>query len=96
VDNPFDRLKKENRKLVDNCMRLERENDDLAQELLTTCDSKIKLRASLDQYEDKADTLSTELFATRALLVEVEDERKRLEDEVKCLKVRPNPLFSCF
>jgi hypothetical protein len=68
-------------------MRLDTENDDLAQELIITCNSKIKLRADLDRVEDKAETLNTELLTTRSLLVEVEDEKKRLEDEVKCLKV---------
>ena len=67
-------------------MRLEQENDELAQELLSTCNSKIKLRADLDKVEDKAETLSSELLSTRSLLVEVEDEKKRLEDEVQCLK----------
>ncbi|CAG2116761.1 unnamed protein product, partial [Medioppia subpectinata] len=86
VENPIDRLEKENKRLVDSTLRLEQENDDLAQELLTTCNSKIRLRADLDKVEDKADTLSTELLTTRSLLVDVEDEKRRLEDEVKCLK----------
>lgn len=87
VEDPIVRLKKENKRLIDSTMRLEQENEDLAQELLSTCNSKIKLLADLDVVEDKADTFSKELLATRTLLVEVEDEKKRLEDEVKCLKV---------
>ncbi|CAG2123048.1 unnamed protein product, partial [Medioppia subpectinata] len=43
VENPIDRLEKENKRLVDSTLRLEQENDDLAQELLTTCNSKIRL-----------------------------------------------------
>lgn len=40
------RLERENRRLLEDKMRLERENDDLAQELVT---SKITMRKGMDQ-----------------------------------------------
>ena len=68
-------------------MRLEQENDDLSQELLSTCNSKIKLLADLDRAEDKGETLNTMLLQTRSQLVDVEEERRQLEEELKNLKV---------
>lgn len=67
-------------------MRLEQENDDLANELLVACNSKVRLKEELDRAEDKADTLNGELLATRKQLVEVEEEKARLEEEVRRLK----------
>ena len=70
-------------------MRLEQENDDLSYELLTTCNSKIKLRDDLDRAEDKAETLNSLLLHTRTQLVDVEEEKAHLQEEVKNLKVCP-------
>ena len=78
----------ENKRLMTTAIRLEQENDDLSQELLTTCRSKIKLQDSLDMAEDKADTLKGLLLNTRTQLVEVEEEKARLHEEVTNLKVR--------
>uniref|UniRef100_A0A8C1M9V2 RAB GTPase activating protein 1-like 2 n=1 Tax=Cyprinus carpio TaxID=7962 RepID=A0A8C1M9V2_CYPCA len=45
-EDPLDRYERENRKLQETSLRLEQENDDLAQKLIT---SKIALRNALDQ-----------------------------------------------
>ncbi|XP_013782185.1 rab GTPase-activating protein 1-like isoform X1 [Limulus polyphemus] len=82
-ENPVERLKRENKRLLESNMRLEQENDDLAHELVT---SKIQLRKELDTTEDKAETLGKELLSTKTSLVEAEDEKKRLESEVGQLK----------
>lgn len=82
-EDPFDRLQRENKRLLDANMRLEQENDDLAHELVT---SKITLRKDLDEAEDKCDILSKELLQTRAQLLDTEDELKRLEIESQQLK----------
>ncbi|XP_013782186.1 rab GTPase-activating protein 1-like isoform X2 [Limulus polyphemus] len=79
-ENPVERLKRENKRLLESNMRLEQENDDLAHELVT---SKIQLRKELDTTEDKAETLGKELLSTKTSLVEAEDEKKRLESELK-------------
>lgn len=50
------------------------------------CNSKIKLRSALDVAEDKVNTLNFELLQTRSVLVDVEDDKKRLEVEVAGLK----------
>lgn len=68
-------------------IRLEQENEDLANEMISVCNSKIQLKRDLDRAEDKADTLNSELLHTRKQLVEVEEEKKRLEEEVCNLKV---------
>lgn len=45
-EDPVVRLERENRRLLEDNMRLERENDDLAHELVT---SKINMRYSMDK-----------------------------------------------
>lgn len=74
-------------------IRLEQENDDLSQELLSTCKSKIKLQDELDMAEDKAETLNTLLLNTRTTLVETEEEKARLLEEVINLKVSAIVLY---
>lgn len=76
-------MQRENKRLVYGNMRLEQENDDLARELVS---SKIDLRKQLDVSEDKADTLNKELLTANGQLVELEEERGRLNDEVTQLK----------
>lgn len=82
-EDPVQRLTRENKALRENQMRLDLENDSLAHELVS---SKIQLRAELDAAEDKAETLSKELFKARADLTEAEEEKKRLLHEVTSLK----------
>lgn len=82
-EDPVDRLERENKGLMEDNMRLETENDDLAHELVT---SKIALRNDLDNAEDRCDFLSKELASTKALLVDTEEEKKRLVHESAQLK----------
>lgn len=66
-------------------MRLERESDDLAQELIT---SKIGLRSELDGSEEKADNYFKELQTLRRLHKEVEEDRNQIQNEaVKVVKL---------
>ncbi|KPP67917.1 rab GTPase-activating protein 1-like,-like [Scleropages formosus] len=84
----------ENRRLHEASIRLEQENDDLAQKVVT---GKITLRSSLDQVgtspslcttyaEDEVDTLSRELQRTKEHLVQVEDEKRKQQEETTQLK----------
>lgn len=89
-ENSVTRLQRENHKLAENNLRLEQENDDLARELVS---SKIQLRAQMDKLEDKNDTLNQALIKSRndcniylSNLSDIEDEKARLEVEVKQLK----------
>jgi chromosome segregation ATPase len=59
-------------------LRLERESDDLAQELIT---SKIGLRSELDAAEEKADSYFKELQTLRRLQKEVEEDRNQIQNE---------------
>ncbi|KTG45319.1 hypothetical protein cypCar_00043316 [Cyprinus carpio] len=82
-EDPLDRYERENRKLQETSLRLEQENDDLAQKLVT---SKIALRNALDQTEDQVDELTTELLKTKQLLMITEEEKKGKEEEASQLK----------
>lgn len=59
-------------------LRLERESDDLAQELIT---SKISLRAELDAAEEKADSYFKELQSLKRLYKETEEDRTQVQNE---------------
>ncbi len=72
------RFERENKHLREANLRLERESDDLAQELIT---SKIGLRAELDAAEEKADTYFKELQALKRLHREVEEDRNQIQNE---------------
>uniref|UniRef100_A0A672KS53 RAB GTPase activating protein 1 n=1 Tax=Sinocyclocheilus grahami TaxID=75366 RepID=A0A672KS53_SINGR len=76
---PIERYERENRRLQEANMRLEQENDDLAHELVS---SKIALRKDLDNAEEKSDALNKELLITKQKLVESEDEKRRLEEDI--------------
>nr|XP_045587262.1 rab GTPase-activating protein 1-like isoform X3 [Procambarus clarkii] len=82
-EDPVIRLERENRRLLDDNMRLERENDDLAHELVT---SKINMRHSMDKLEDKCDSLNKEVINLNAILNDAEDEKKRLLLEANQVK----------
>jgi len=82
-EDPLERFERENKRLIEANMRLEQENDDLAHELVT---SKITLRNDLDNAEDRCDVLNKELLQSKTMLLETEDERKRLESEACQLK----------
>lgn len=70
-------------------MRLERESDDLAQELIT---SKIGLRSELDAAEEKADNYFKELQTLRRLHKEIEEDRNQIQNEA--VKVVKTPIVS--
>ncbi|XP_053631032.1 rab GTPase-activating protein 1 isoform X3 [Cherax quadricarinatus] len=82
-EDPVVRLERENRRLLDDNMRLERENDDLAHELVT---SKINMRHSMDKLEDKCDNLNKEVVSLNAILNDAEEEKKRLLLEANQVK----------
>ncbi|KAK7066764.1 Rab GTPase-activating protein 1 [Halocaridina rubra] len=82
-EDPVVRLERENRRLLDDNMRLERENDDLAHELVT---SKIGMRHTIDKLEDKCDTLNKEVKYVTSKLHEAEEEKKRLLLEANQVK----------
>lgn len=81
--NTIKLMQKENKRLVYSNMRLEQENDDLARELIS---SKINLRKQLDDLEDKNDHLIKEVNQSQMFNRELEEERKRLLEEVNQLK----------
>ncbi|KAI1883174.1 hypothetical protein AGOR_G00242500 [Albula goreensis] len=83
VEEPIQRYQRENKLLQKASIRLEQENDVLAHELVT---SKIALRNDLDQVEDKADLLNTELLQARLQLAEATEERRVQEQETTQLK----------
>ncbi|XP_073704808.1 rab GTPase-activating protein 1-like [Garra rufa] len=82
-EDPLDKYERENRKLQETSLRLEQENDDLAQKLVT---SKIALRNALDQTEDQVDELTKELLKTKQLLMITEEEKRGKEEEALQLK----------
>ena len=80
----YERYERENKKLRSDNMRLERENDVLAQQLLS---SKISMRADLDKLEDLKEALEKEVANNRQQLA---------EDEVRLLSyVQAQSLWSC-
>lgn len=82
-EDRLDKYERENRKLQETSLRLEQENDDLAQKLVA---SKIALRNALDQTEDQVDELTKELLKTKQLLMITEEEKKGKEEEASQLK----------
>ncbi|KAK4318251.1 hypothetical protein Pmani_010736 [Petrolisthes manimaculis] len=82
-EDPGVRLERENRRLLEDNMRLERENDDLAHELVT---GKISMRHAMDKLEDRTDKLSKEVNSLSSLLSDAEEEKKRLLMEANQVK----------
>jgi hypothetical protein len=64
-------------------MRLERENDELAHELIN---GKIQLRNDLDTAEDQNEMQQKEIARLNGLIIDGEDEAKRLRDEAILVK----------
>ncbi|MFH4982965.1 hypothetical protein AB6A40_009674 [Gnathostoma spinigerum] len=64
-------------------MRLERENDDLAHELVT---SKIELRRNLDSAEDSVESLQNQLERCSRANKDLEDENKNIHGEYEQVK----------
>lgn len=82
-EDPIQCLQRENKRLLENNMRLEQENEDLSRELNNM---KLRLRGELHKVEEKCEALSQDLQTTQLALSEVEDEKKRLSTEVAQLK----------
>ena len=78
------RYERENKKLIADNMRLERENDMLAQQLLTR---QITMRAEIDKLEDMNANLEKELMLVRKNLDEKVEERCMLSEEADQLKL---------
>ncbi|KAL8585574.1 hypothetical protein ACOMHN_050333 [Nucella lapillus] len=82
-EDPIERYDRENKRLLENNMRLEQENDDLAHELV---ECKLTLRSELDTVQDRNELLDKDLTQTSTTLKETEEEKKRLEVESAQLK----------
>ncbi|KHN82612.1 Rab GTPase-activating protein 1 [Toxocara canis] len=81
--DPQERLERENLRLKETIMRLERENDDLAHELVT---SKIELRKNLDTAEDSVESLQGQLERCTRAAKDLEDENRNLHGEYEQVK----------
>ncbi|XP_068457344.1 rab GTPase-activating protein 1-like [Clinocottus analis] len=82
-DEPLDKYLRENHRLQQASLRLEQENDALAHRLIS---SKVALRSSLDQAEDRVDKLTKDLFQTRHRLQAIEEEKSGQEEEAAVAK----------
>merc|ERR1712240_416995 len=84
AEDPLTRYERENKKLIADTMRLERENDVLAQQLLTR---QITMRAEIDKLEDLNANLEKDLNLVRKELNERTEERTMLAEEAEQLKL---------
>merc|ERR1719430_2006843 len=75
AEDPVTRFARENKKLTSDNLRLERENDLLAQQLLSR---QTGMRSELDRLEDLNVSLEKEVAQGRRELEQVEEERKLL------------------
>ena len=84
AEDPVTRYERENKKLISDNMRLERENDVLAQQLLTR---QITMRAEIDKLEDLNASLDNNLGLLRKDLLEKSEEKSMLAGEAEQLKL---------
>ena len=84
AEDPVTRYERENKKLISDNMRLERENDVLAQQLLTR---QITMRAEIDKLEDLNATLDNNIGLLRKDLLEKSEEKSMLAGEAEQLKL---------
>uniref|UniRef100_A0A8C6TVT7 RAB GTPase activating protein 1-like 2 n=1 Tax=Neogobius melanostomus TaxID=47308 RepID=A0A8C6TVT7_9GOBI len=82
-EEPLGKYLKENERLQQASLRLEQENDSLAQRLIS---SKVALRRALDQAEDQVDQLSKELVQTQHQLKSTQEQMKSRDEEAVMLK----------
>lgn len=82
-EDPVIRLERENKKLRNDNLRLDTENDNLARQLVN---SKIEMRKEIDTIEDEKDHYEKEASSAKAQLQENTEENKRLREEVFSLK----------
>jgi len=83
AEDPLTRFERENKKLLADNMRLERENDVLAQQLLT---KQTGMRADLDRLEDLNVNLERELSCVKTEMVEQRGEQQMISEEADQLK----------
>nr|XP_034301493.1 rab GTPase-activating protein 1 isoform X5 [Crassostrea gigas] len=82
-EDPIERMERENKRLLEDNMRLEQENDDLAHELV---DSKLTLKSELDEVQDQNKEMKTDLTKHKKLLKDTQEEKHRLEVENQQVK----------
>ncbi|CAJ0933526.1 unnamed protein product, partial [Mesorhabditis belari] len=82
-EDPIKRLMRENKKHCETILRLERENDDLAHELVT---SKIELRKKLDLVEDQLETSSNAVERLTRQNGDLVEENKHMHEEYEQIK----------
>ncbi|XP_061189022.1 rab GTPase-activating protein 1-like isoform X2 [Saccostrea echinata] len=82
-EDPIERMERENKRLLEDNMRLEQENDDLAHELV---DSKLTLKSELDEVQDQNKEMKTDLAKSKKLLKDTQEEKQRLEVETQQVK----------
>ncbi|VDO82181.1 unnamed protein product [Heligmosomoides polygyrus] len=82
-EDPLVKLQKENARHCDTILRLERENDDLAHELVT---SKIELRRKLDTVEDQVETSANTIERITRQNEDLAEENRNLQKEYSQLK----------
>lgn len=78
LEDPVERLQRENKRLFEANMRLEQENDNLAHELVTT---KVELHSKLAESDEKVEELSKALDNTTISLAEAEDQLEKFKVE---------------
>jgi len=84
AEDPVTRYTRENKKLLADSMRLEQENDKLAQQLLT---KQIGMRTDMDRLEDMNSSLEKEVSVSKRELEEVLGEKALLGEEAEQLKL---------
>ena len=84
AEDPVTRYERENKKLLADNMRLERENDILAQQLLS---KQINMRNEIDRLEDLNAGLEKDLDLHRKDLKEKTEEKTLLSEEADQLKL---------
>ncbi|KAG8196661.1 hypothetical protein JTE90_006571 [Oedothorax gibbosus] len=82
-EDPIKVLQKENKRLLEANLQLDRENDDLAHDLIHI---KLQLRNDLVKSEEKVESQAKELHSAMHVISELEEEKKRLSLEVAQLK----------
>uniref|UniRef100_A0A183SKT4 Rab-GAP TBC domain-containing protein n=1 Tax=Schistocephalus solidus TaxID=70667 RepID=A0A183SKT4_SCHSO len=80
LSSPLRALQRESWQLRDQCSRLEKENETLADEVLT---SKTNMQKQIEKLEDMVESLKIELFAAQKELVEKQEECDFMEKETR-------------
>nr|VZH92786.1 unnamed protein product [Spirometra erinaceieuropaei] len=83
LSSPLRALQRESWQLRDQCSRLEKENETLADEVLV---SKTTMQKQIEKLEDMVESLKMELFAAQKELVEKQEECDFMEKETRQVK----------